>query len=103
MKFSLSITQQAKQDAQVIYDWIAERARGGADRWYEAFHNALDRLESDAHRHALAPESKFFTNEIRQLLFKTRKGLPYRILYSIADQMVVVLHVRGPGQEFVRP
>lgn len=102
MRFSLSITQQAKQDAQVIYNWIAERAPRGADRWYEAFHHALDRLESDAHRHALAPESKFFTNEIRQLLFKTRKGLPYRILYSIADQAVVVLHVRGPGQELVR-
>jgi hypothetical protein len=36
-------------------------------------------------------------------LFKTRKGLYYRILYSIFKTRVVVLHVRGPGQEFVRP
>jgi plasmid stabilization system protein ParE len=103
MNFTLSITQQAKQDAQVIYDWIVERAPGGAERWYEAFQSALDRLETDAHRNALAPESAFFSNEIRQLLFKTRKGLPYRILYCIADQTVVVLNVRGPGQQFVQP
>jgi plasmid stabilization system protein ParE len=103
MRFAISITQQAKQDAPIIYDWIAERAPRGAERWYEAFQNALDRLESDAHRHALAPESEFFSNEIKQLLFKTHKGLPYRILYSISDQTVVVLPVRGPGQELVRP
>ena len=102
MKFSVEISDQASADVQVIFDYIAERAPAGARRWYEAYQAALDKLESSADAYAV-PESSFFADEVRQLLFKTRKGLYYRILYSIFKTRVVVLHVRGPGQEFVRP
>lgn len=103
MSYSVEISDQAYADAQVIYDYIAERAPAGAARWYQAYQEALDKLETEAEHNALAPESGFFPNEVRQLLFKTRKGHKYRIFFSIFGKKVVVLHVRGPGQEFVRP
>ncbi len=34
---------------------------------------------------------------------KTRRGLTYRILFTISGQEVLVLHVRGPGQAHVTP
>jgi len=103
MRYSVEISDQADVDVQVIYDWIAERAPAGAHRWYDAYQAALDKLAASADRYALAPESSFFPQEVRQLLFKTRKGRHYRILYSVFGRQVVVLHVRGPGQKFVRP
>ncbi len=102
MSFSVEISDQAHADVQIIYDYIAERAPAGARRWYEAYQAALDKLEANANRHPLAPESNYFPDEVRQLLFKTRRGHRYRILYSLFGSRVVVLHVRGPGQEFVR-
>ena len=101
MRFSVEISDQAYVEVQIIYDWLAERAPAGARRWYEVYQAALDKLEMDANRYALAPESSFFQHEVRQLLFKTRKGRHYRMLYSVFGSKVVVLHVRGPGQEFV--
>ena len=103
MRFIVEVSDQACADVQVIFDYIAERAPAGAGRWYEAYQGALDKLEAAADQYALAPESKYFPHEVRQFLFKTRKGRNYRLLYAIFDARVVVLHVRGPGQEFVQP
>ena len=103
MKFAVTVSDQALDDVQIILEWIAERSPAGARRWYEAYETALAKLEVDAERNALAPESKWFTHQIRQMLFKTRMGLRYRILYSISGAKVDILHVRGPGQDFVRP
>ena len=55
----------------------------------------------DADKRALAPESEHVDYEIREVLFKTRKGNPYRILFTIQGNEVLVLRVRGLGQDFV--
>lgn len=103
MRFTIEVSDQAHEDVQVIFDYIVERAPTGASRWYEAYQQALDRLEKEGDSYALAPESRHFPHEVRQILFKTRRGRNYRILYAIFDTRIVVLHVRGPGQEFVKP
>jgi plasmid stabilization system protein ParE len=103
MNYIVEVSDRADEDAQVIYDWIAERSPAGALRWYEAYQAAVVRLEIDAERHPLAAESNWFPREVRQILFKTRKGLRYRILYTISGSKVDVLHVRGPGQDLIQP
>ncbi len=103
MNCTVIILPEADQDADRIYRWIAERSTGGANRWYEQFLGALRRLVSDAEVCGLAPENEYVDPEIRQLSFKTRKGLRYRILFSITGGTVHVLHVRGPGQSLLGP
>jgi len=49
----------------------------------------------------LAVESDYVDFEVREVLFKTRRGLVYRALYTIRGDEVFVLHVRGPGQDFL--
>ena len=39
--------------------------------------------------------------DIHEVLFKTSKGNPYRLLFTIVDDEVLVLRVRGPGQDYV--
>jgi len=65
--------------------------------------STLRSLESAPESHALAPENDAFTEEIRHVLFKTRRGRFYRILFSIAADAVVVLTVRGPHQDLLHP
>jgi hypothetical protein len=46
----------------------------------------------------LAPESQDVEFEVRQALFKTRRGCVYRALFFIERSTVYILRVRGPGQ-----
>jgi plasmid stabilization system protein ParE len=103
MKYQVVVLRQAEEDVQTIFDWLAKRSPAGARSWYEAYEKALDRLESQAERFSLAPERQFFVEAIRECLFKTRAGRRYRILFVIANLQVRILHVRGPGQQFVTP
>ena len=57
-------------------------------------HDGRDRISSIApSRCPLAPEAPFFKEEIRQLLYGRGRGV-HRILFTIKDNSVVVLHVR---------
>lgn len=103
MKYQVLVLRQAEEDVQTIFDWLARRSPAGARSWYEAYETALDRLESEAERFSFAPERQFFSEAIRECLFKTRSGRRYRILCVIAKSQFRILHVRGPDQQFVMP
>jgi hypothetical protein len=62
----------------------------------------LDGLRSFA-GHALAPENADAELEVRQVLFKTRRGNVYRALYFVDGENVYILRVRGKGQAQVNP
>ena len=52
----------------------------------------------------LAPRQVAYDDtEIRHPIFETRRSKPYRILFTIRDVVVLVKHVRGPGQDLVPP
>jgi hypothetical protein len=61
----------------------------------------LAHLEESANSCPLAAENEHVDFEVREILFKTRRGSFYRILFTIRENTVFVLHVRGSGQEFV--
>lgn len=72
-------------------------------------HDRRDRISSIApERCPLAPETAFFTEEIRQLLTEEIRQLLYgrgrgvhRILFTIKDATVVVLHVRHGARKYL--
>ncbi len=47
----------------------------------------------------MAPEDEDHEDRIRQAIFKTRKGLPYRALFVQRPEAVYIIHVRGSGQD----
>ena len=103
MSFEVIVLPRARRDVQQIYDWLSERSPDGAARWFNAFGKAIEALESAPESCGLAPENDFVELEIRERIFKTRRGRPYRALFAIVGQEVRVLHVRAPGQDFVDP
>jgi plasmid stabilization system protein ParE len=103
MTYVVRTLSRAAADAQQIYDWIKENSPEGALRWWTAFREASRSLSENPERHSLAAEAELSDTDIRQLLFKTRRGRLYRLLYVIGHGEVHILRVRGPGQPDLTP
>lgn len=101
MNYHVRVLTRAQRDVAACYSYIAERSPQGAASWFNRFAETRDRLRVEADRRALAKESGQVDYEIREVLFKTRQRKPYRILFTIQGDEVLVLRVRGPGQDDV--
>jgi plasmid stabilization system protein ParE len=101
MKFTVVTLRAAERDCRRILEFIRARSKAGARAWARALDKALGHLEENADACPLAPENEYVDFEVRDTLFKTRRGLIYRMLFTIRDDTVIVLHVRGPGQDLV--
>ena len=98
MTYKLKLLPRAERDVDGILEFLVARSVQGTIDWDQAFQTALDSVKRDPLRFALAPESLRYDREIRQVLFKTKRGRFYHALYSVVDATIYVLHVRGPGQ-----
>jgi plasmid stabilization system protein ParE len=103
MKREVLLVRQAEADLDAILTWLRNRSSSGARNWLAALEAALHWLEANAASCPHAPEDDWFVEEIRDHLFKTKRGRPYRLLFTVAGKQVRVLHIRGPGQDLVRP
>jgi plasmid stabilization system protein ParE len=103
MKFNAQLLWRAERDLDHILTWLNERSPRGAANWLRVWDQTFAVLESSADEYGLAPESEGRPLEIRQILFRTRKGRDYRALYAIRGSEVFVMHIRAPGQDLVSP
>ena len=101
MKFSVVTLRAAERDFNRVLEYVAAHSKAGAEAWARAFDKALAYLEEKADSCPLAAENEYVDFEVREILFRTRRGLIYRILFTIQGTSVTILHVRGPGQDFV--
>jgi plasmid stabilization system protein ParE len=102
MTCNVLVTRQAEADIDAILTWLRGRSPSGAKSWFKALESAIAWLADHAASCPLAPENDYFDEEIRERLFKTKRGRPYRLLFVVAEKQVRLLHVRGPGQDLVR-
>ncbi|MEM8671903.1 MAG: type II toxin-antitoxin system RelE/ParE family toxin [Planctomycetota bacterium] len=98
MTLPVRILPRAKKDFRHIFSYIEAQSLQGSNRWKEAFRECVDRVANDPKRFALAPEDDLTKFELRQALFKTQKGLMYRAVFTVLDETVLILRIRGPGQ-----
>src|SRR5205809_4855985 len=98
MMYSVRLMPRAEIDTDHIYSWIAERSPEGARRWWLALEEIRDRLSHDPLNQPVVPDISVLGHLVRQILFKTRQGRYYRVLYVVVEQEVHILRVRGPGQ-----
>lgn len=101
--FRIVLSNEARINVGAIHDGIAERSVQGASRWYRTLLGTLRSLIDNADRCPVAPESRHFSEVVRNVTFRMRSGRTYRILFTIHDADVNVLFVRGPGQDWVEP
>ena len=99
MTYRVEISAAAERDANAILEWlISEHAGETGLRWFFGMQETILSLAQYPQRCQTAPESSRFPFEVRQLLYG-RKPHVYRILFTIEEDTVHVLHIRRPRQQ----
>jgi plasmid stabilization system protein ParE len=92
-RWNVIVALPAQQNIAEAHSWLAERNPDAADRWFNSIYDTIGSLEVFPERCPLAPESKSLSAEIREIL-RGRRQNKYRILFTVSENEVHVLHVR---------
>jgi plasmid stabilization system protein ParE len=103
MTYNVHLVPRALQEYDEIVRFLTGRSPQGARAWMARWEQVLADLANRPLIFSLAPESSAYEQEIRQLLFKTRRGRMYRAIFTVAGTDVFVLNIRGPGQDLLPP
>jgi plasmid stabilization system protein ParE len=102
MKYRVIIQPSAQLDLEEAYLCVHKRAPLRVAKWFQGLEDAIFSLSELPQRCSLAPESNDFPEEIRQLLYGKRTNV-YRIIFTVLEDTVSILHVRHAARRFLRP
>jgi len=103
MIYRVDISEPATADAEKAFLWIRTESPEKAAVWFRGLLEAVMSLEKFPERCSLAPESRAFLVEVRQLLYGTRRQ-QYRILFGISldpdtnENVVLIYRIRHGAQ-----
>jgi plasmid stabilization system protein ParE len=103
MTYRVQLTFRAERDVDHILNYLVRRSPQGAATWAARWNEILVQLSESPGQLHLAPETEDHAVELRHVVFKTRRGLKYRAIFFLQGDLVLVTHVRGPGQDLVSP
>lgn len=87
-KYSIRLTQQAQDDLEQIYYYIADDSINNAANFVLQLEEKIYSLEAFPDRNPLIPENEFFGTGYRHLIHKN-----YRIVYRIIEKSVYILRI----------
>ena len=94
MAFRVETTAEAEHDGNAILEWLLSQHAGDTGiRWFLALEQAMASLATFPERCPIAPENVEFPFEVRHTLYG-RKHDVYRILFTIENDTVYILHIR---------
>ena len=91
--YQVIILPSAEHDISEAYTRLAGFDEATAVRWYNRLLEVIFSLDTFPERAPFAPESKSFNRAIRQVCHGRRQH-KYRILFTVTEQAVHILHVR---------
>jgi plasmid stabilization system protein ParE len=94
--FRVVIEQEARNNLRGHYRSLKARSPDSEcpEEWYFGIRAAVRDLAHSAERCGIAFEDQFFAETIRQRLYDS-----YKILFTVRDDRVHVLHVRHQAQD----
>jgi plasmid stabilization system protein ParE len=94
--FQVRIEAEAKDNLRKHYVSLKARNPGSTypDTWYFGIRAAIRDLAASANHCGLAYEDRYFAETIRQRLYDS-----YKILFTIRDRCVHILHIRHQAQD----
>jgi len=87
-KYQVNLSQQAQNDLEQIFYYIADDSINNASNFILQLEKKVYSLELFPDRHPLIPENEFFGTDYRHLIHKK-----YRIVYRIAERSVFILRI----------
>jgi plasmid stabilization system protein ParE len=102
MTRELRVIGLAQRDVRRIFRWLESRSPRGAASWYQAFCREVMKILADPDAFSQPEEAAHLQADIRTVLFKTRRGRRYRIIFEFDANEIRILRVRQPGQRPLR-
>src|SRR6185295_6375356 len=103
MAFLVETSEDAEYEMAAILEWLLQQHAGeDGIQWFLGLEAAVASLDEFPQRCSLAPENQVFPFEVRQLLYGRKPHL-YRILFTIENNIVHVLHIRHGRQKPIEP
>jgi plasmid stabilization system protein ParE len=104
MSHRVIVARRAELEMQDAALWWARyRSPEQASRWLAGIENELSSLANSPERCPLAAERERFPYEIRELRYGIGKRPTHRAIFTIADDLVLVLSVRHLAQDLLSP
>lgn len=106
MTYRVDISRPALLDAENIYLWMKSESAERADAWFKGLVETAKSLENFPNRYPIAPESRSFFIEIRQLLHGKGKQ-QYRIIFGVSvdertdEDIVLIYRIRNASQGYL--
>jgi plasmid stabilization system protein ParE len=88
------VTPEAEEGLVEAYLFVRRDSLPAARSWSSGARQAIRGLNRFPERCPIAPENRAFDRPIRELLYGSGNCGTYRILFTIIDRTVFVLHVR---------
>ncbi len=92
MRYRVLLQRLAVQDLDEAAAWAAQHAPTTAGRWLERFHCALQTLDTNPQRCALAKENAKVDVELREFHFGRRPNV-FRVIFTIDGDTVRILRI----------
>jgi plasmid stabilization system protein ParE len=83
--YKVFVTPEAELGIISAFRYIEEHSPLNAEKWLRGLYSRIDTLEQMPTRCALAREAQYFSEDLRQLIFKS-----HRIVFRIEEQARVV-------------
>lgn len=101
----IEVTARARDDADEAFTWLAAKVSPTfAVSWYQGLFEQIETLAKLPTRCPVAAESVKFADEVRELIYgKRRHKHKYRILFSIYDDLVLILTVQHTSRREYEP
>jgi len=105
MKYCIEISSMAEAEADSAFLRLSQiTSLVKANQWYSGLLQAIESLSQMPKRCPLARENKYFSQEIRQLLYGRGRN-SYRVLFTILEgqgmSTVRILHIRHASQQTI--
>ena len=92
MKYRVLLQRLAIEDLDQAATWAAQHAPTTTARWLDRFHCALQTLDMNPQRCALAKENTKVGIELREFHFGRRPGV-FRVVFTIDGDTVRILRI----------
>lgn len=96
MKYRVEIAPSAEWEIEDAYRYIHADSPTNADRWRQGRYEVIEQLDLFPDGCGLAPENRRVDFEVRPTFYGT-----YRVLFTILDDRVVILHFRHSARRLL--
>lgn len=103
--YRIAVSAAARADLHRISDYSEAQVPHLADRWLGGLVAAIDSLAVNPGRCGIAPETAFFDEELRHLIYGRRRRSSYRIVFRIdtVARVIEIVRVLHGAQDVARP